>query len=324
MKRCPIACVVSALLVGPALAQPSFFDDFENPSCMGNWQVWPERAGPDPGWITVPLECDGAGHTISPSHSARAREHDPAGYCSYADFGATSGAIYAEVYVWDTVHDDGTNYDRPVSNMLALIAGNPVEPNGWNYTDYLQLGVVAWYDPDGLTETYSIRTKHRDDRASIGGHAYVDTGVPRKVGWTKLAIAVDAVADGGQVRFLIDDEVVCMSYRGGVDLPYVRLGLNFKSYDHFWYDDVVVTGTLPPDDFVRFDADGDGDVDQADFGEFQECYAGQDHPYDRFACWRMDADDDLDVDQNDLEAFEACASGPAISADPACDDTLPP
>jgi len=50
------------------------------------------------------------------------------------------------------------------------------------------------------------------------------------------------------------------------------------------------------------DADGDGDVDQVDFG-----------------LW---ATGDSDVDDLDFADFEACWSGPTVPADPTCDDDL--
>lgn len=84
------------------------------------------------------------------------------------------------------------------------------------------------------------------------------------------------------------------------------------------------------------DADGDGDVDQSDFARMQSCLTGADDPagaYDPARCGCFDRDDqdgmppfdryidgDGDVDGDDLATFEACAGGPAIPADPACDD----
>ena len=150
------------------------------------------------------------------------------------------------------------------------------------------------------------------------------TEVPRKNGWTKLAIAAESLANGGLVRFFIDDQLIGTSYRKvGVDLQYVRLGVNAKSYDYIWYDDLVMDDQLPPDDFLRFDVDEDGDVDQDDFARFQTCYTGVAGGYDYPTCWRMDANDDGRVDQADLDAFEVCASGPTITADAACDDLFP-
>lgn len=68
----------------------------------------------------------------------------------------------------------------------------------------------------------------------------------------------------------------------------------------------------------RFDKEGDGDVDQEDFGYFQACYSGFDTPAGD-ACKCMDINEDGDVDTEDLAAFASCVSGPAIPANADCD-----
>ncbi|NLE58863.1 MAG: hypothetical protein GX616_10915 [Planctomycetes bacterium] len=83
-------------------------------------------------------------------------------------------------------------------------------------------------------------------------------------------------------------------------------------------------GQSPPpcsDPFA--DADGDGDVDQADFGAFQRCLTGDGDPQETFdgvGCRCFDHDDDWDVDEIELSLMLACMSGPGIMADEACDD----
>jgi hypothetical protein len=63
------------------------------------------------------------------------------------------------------------------------------------------------------------------------------------------------------------------------------------------------------------DVDGDSDVDQDDFAEFQVCYTGDGFELaDGGECF--DRDNDNDVDDLDFVPFEACASGPAVPADP--------
>ena len=75
-----------------------------------------------------------------------------------------------------------------------------------------------------------------------------------------------------------------------------------------------------------FDADGDTDVDQDDFGVFQACFTGLD-PAEGVLDWEncgcFDVDENEAVDETDYGAFEACASGPDAPADPACDDAVP-
>jgi len=297
-----LAILLTAILAGPVLGQGiPFSDDFENG--MGNWHRWPEA--------TETLQWDQS-VSRSPTHAARSVEADPWGYASYADVGAQSGGVYAEVFVYDEFDDDGTVYARPVSNMLALIGADlsPTPPLV-TYHDYLQSGVVAWYDPAGLTQKYYIRTRYRDTH----GQGYLDTGVYRRRGWRKLAIDADALEAGGQVRFYIDDRLVGVSQRTeGESLRYVRLGLNFKSYDNFWYDDVRVLAARPCNATLQ-DADGDGDVDLADFGVFQGCFNGPNRPWNTQSanaarCECFDREYDGDVDLSDFAAFQSCFNGP--------------
>ncbi|MDZ4819641.1 MAG: PEP-CTERM sorting domain-containing protein, partial [Planctomycetota bacterium] len=104
----------------------------------------------------------------------------------------------------------------------------------------LQLGVVNFHNVGGVTTNYTIRTRSRDlDGGLVGADKYIQTGVARKSGWTKLGIEADAHADGGAVRFYIDDNFVGASQRvPAMALGFVRLGNNSRSYDNFWYDDV--------------------------------------------------------------------------------------
>jgi hypothetical protein len=61
------------------------------------------------------------------------------------------------------------------------------------------------------------------------------------------------------------------------------------------------------------DIDLDGDVDLVDFGAFQACFAGPNHPYalpgdQRCTCF--DTEPDSDVDLADFLVFQACFNGP--------------
>jgi len=59
------------------------------------------------------------------------------------------------------------------------------------------------------------------------------------------------------------------------------------------------------------------DVDQVDFGGFQLCLSGAEHPYPT-GCDRSDLSGDGDVDEQDFTLFSNCLSGPGISASPGC------
>jgi hypothetical protein len=77
--------------------------------------------------------------------------------------------------------------------------------------------------------------------------------------------------------------------------------------------DLAVTAPNKPADF-----DGDGDVDQNDFGHFQQCLSGPSVPQGRTECQVCRFDQDSDVDQDDFLAFMACISGSGVPSDPEC------
>ncbi len=64
------------------------------------------------------------------------------------------------------------------------------------------------------------------------------------------------------------------------------------------------------------DQDGDGDVDQADYGRFQSCLGVPTLPPDDPECLAADLDSDGDVDHYDIPVFQACF-GPAGQLAPA-------
>ncbi len=80
-------------------------------------------------------------------------------------------------------------------------------------------------------------------------------------------------------------------------------------------DSVLVT--VSPSN-IPGDLDGDGDVDQVDFGLFQACYTGPDVPQDDPACIWARLDDDDDVDADDLAIFLGCFTGANVPGDPDC------
>jgi Tol biopolymer transport system component len=66
------------------------------------------------------------------------------------------------------------------------------------------------------------------------------------------------------------------------------------------------------------DFDGDGDVDQQDFGHFQVCLTGSGAGPVDSGCEDAVLDGDTDVDEADLAIFTNCLSGADVPADPAC------
>jgi hypothetical protein len=66
------------------------------------------------------------------------------------------------------------------------------------------------------------------------------------------------------------------------------------------------------------DFDGDGDVDQADFGHLQACFGGVGTPQLDPLCQNAALDGDLDVDASDLSIFRTCLGGPGVLPPPTC------
>jgi len=66
------------------------------------------------------------------------------------------------------------------------------------------------------------------------------------------------------------------------------------------------------------DSDGDGDVDQSDFGHLQACLSGAGVPQNNATCQDAKLDPDSDVDSSDVAIFRRCLSGAGIPADPSC------
>lgn len=91
----------------------------------------------------------------------------------------------------------------------------------------------------------------------------------------------------------------------------------FAHSDAYVYAGGVSASARP---FGPADYDHDGDVDQVDFGHFQQCYSGAYVPQNEESCAPCRFDGDDDVDAEDFAAFMGCLSGPDRPADPGCHD----
>ena len=125
------------------------------------------------------------------------------------------------------------------------------------------------------------------------------------------AEAVDWNGDG-------DIDIVTGQGHGGSGLrfferDYINDYVNEKVYGiNTW--PVTSVGRSEPR-VTRADFDRDDDVDQDDFGRFQQCYSGENR-YCTPECAYADLDGDTDVDQWDFKLFAACFAGPRVA--PAC------
>lgn len=215
-----LACV-AILLTAPASAV-SFSDDFE--SGMGNWTQYPGSAE-QLQWN----DNDVFKNIVPAGGDASARQFafvgGGNGYASYHNFGSTTDALRAEVYMFE----DLTSTQDPIQGGMTLQTVNG--SNAPNFSDFLRIGVLQFA---GTNEFYSFRT---------AADGFTVTNVPRKSGWTKLGIEVDAGA-GAEARFYIDDALVGTSSRVGSEFAVLTLGQNFSNFENFWYDGASVV-TIP-------------------------------------------------------------------------------
>lgn len=282
MKLVLRSSVVYALLsLASVQGQTLFYDDFEHGVSHGpSGGTWTKYPG-----ATEYLQGDSShNHTPGGSQSARAWEADPYVYNSYADFGATSAGLKATVYLFEDMSYVPPYLDQPtwkqpyieVRSMFSLFGDSPGGPS--DLTDYLQLRLIPDVDrppnpaPDHFS--YGIETKYNDDH----GLGIIDTGVLRKKSqWMKLEIDADSMANGGQVRFFIDDALVGTSYRSGPDLRWVMMGATKITYENYWYDDISVLN-------ANGDYNGDGVTDAADYVLWRKKNSGNN--VDGYDTWR--------------------------------------
>ncbi len=114
------------------------------------------------------------------------------------------------------------------------------------------------------------------------------------------------------------------AFRGNQTDTFFDPGLLDPLTTYFWRIDEVnemgaTTGTVWSftTQGVAADMDGDGDVDQEDFGLFQACLTVMGDPISP-ECLTADFDRNGLVNQSDHTVFIRCLSGPGVPADPDC------
>lgn len=338
--RKPMAVLLMLSVVGwfgeQALGQTGgFTDGFENPTAMSNWQKWLPAAN-QVIWAGPNALFQSDNHPHSGEYGARQEQGQPGWWGSIhmeprlslsQDLAIHVTAWQFEDYNKKAPFTPAVAHDQ-VQGWVAVMDGD----EQGNVTEFYALGVHAHASSPAPVSSWWQNLSW--GTAVDGWHA---TNYPRSQGYRKLEIVVHPYTGRvGDVEFFVNGTLVGQGRRQagmnqrGVVLTKLGLGANAvlmtedyiaNSYEFFWYDDVSVATCGNPE--IRYDADGDGDVDVADFGYLQSCYP-LNRQFDLLRCRCMDADGNLALDSADLEAFERCFSGPAVPADPSCDDGLPP
>ena len=198
-------------------------------------------------------------------------------------------------------------------------------------TDTYRTRTGVWVATEDRTNYVMFGDVYREGEWGINS----TTGTGNPIGTPANIPAFDCCGfpDQGnnRIRVVVDGTKVSVFLDGvkGMDVPFPyanNLILGFATYGWATGDNVAgvfdnalvigdpssTSGICNPNVFA--DLDGDLDVDQADFGLMQLCFAGPNVAVSP-TCLCLDRDGDSDVDEMDMIAFLRCATGPAIPFD---------
>lgn len=321
---------------------PSNAPGIPNPAPNDSWTWGPYK------FETFP-DLEHGGRIFSGQRSGRQPIWDPMWGAIYHIFDAPPPGqdLRLKVQVWDEagILCDCDQQAQPVGYVCDcnnLPPPNPSRPN-FDVNGGIQLGSpyrrASYSGPEKEYYFLGVNT-HRSWTHycwATPANGWVVSAVPRTRAWHQMEIVVHPYTGNlGDVEFWMDGALVAKGHRmpglgGGVQVNQLRLGgdpalltesILANTFEEFWYDEVTLSACHNP----RPDTDGDGDVDQADFGVFQACLSGPADPFvaanplfDKQLCSCLDLDGDQDVDDSDFNGFLACASGPSMPANKDCD-----
>jgi spore germination protein YaaH len=216
--------------------------------------------------------------------------------------GPNSPLTGGSINIYDTVFDE---YDDVTQNHPEkLILGLPYYGGHW---------ITASPEPRAAVVDWVGSTRFRNDEPNSQYHGLLWDEVSQTP-WYRWQ-------DGGDWHQVWFDnaESLGLKYELARDNGLQGVGMWALGYDgdrdELW-DELerwFGNGCYAPGDF-----DFDRDVDQADFGHFQECMTGSTHAQTDPACQDARLDEDSDVDLDDYGIFQRCMSGTNVPADPAC------
>jgi len=172
---------------------------------------------------------------------------------------------------------------------------------------------VIVLDISSINESIIQYTHLPDDTFTVrnGGVNVLEYTVVSNQPWVSVS------PDSGDSVDSSDIDTITISYDTG-NLP---MGSNFATVEVRDPDALNTPQTIQIEVYVapvQADFDGDGDIDQEDFGHLQSCITGGGRTQTDPGCFDALLDNDGDVDYRDVWLFQTCISGVNVPADPAC------
>ena len=225
----------------------------------------------------------------------------------------------------DPGHDSGfLYYENTGTDASPVLASPEWIMAGGSVIDYTRpnLGDFVDWDGDGDRDFIACEFEHnvRLYENTGSGAPGIDPQFTSSVGGTYLVQpwTVQMISGADAIDWNRDGDIDIITGQG-------HGGSGLRLYERDFIEDFI-NGTPPivtvgqtEHKCVRADIDGDGDVDQEDFGLMQICLSGTSVPRE-IGCEYADFDNDLAVDENDVAIFRACVTGANIPAYPGCAD----
>ncbi len=176
---------------------------------------------------------------------------------------------------------------------------------------HLNPASVIWYPATGWDKVASAtdRLQLLDENYELMDEVYFGNG----------ASSTWPMVDGRGSLYLKTGKFDAIANDQGTNWALSAVGFDGAYATPLWNvpptSDVGSPGTIPTCFVPGQDADGDNDVDLADFGIFQGCFNGPNRPWATRStsaqqCACLDQDGDGDVDLADFGTFQGCFNGP--------------
>jgi hypothetical protein len=194
-----------------------------------------------------------------------------------------------------TFHSNAADSAR--DRFLTVFSGSPAPGGGW----YVYSRLYRVYAP-----VSGLLTSPGPDRIRLDWTQPADDDMTHAIVRFSTTAPPASPSDGTLVAQI--------AVTPGTEASCLHTGLSHNQtyyYAVFAHDSTPIYApgvTVSERPRVPGELDGDGDVDQADFGLFQACLAGSGQSY-ATGCAPADLDSDGDVDQDDFGVFSACMGG---------------